>query len=446
MEGVEKEMIAIQSESGSKLMTSVSCPIFILASFWPSWAFAATACGCSNIHVCILDGNEKTKEWATNVLGLPEGVVSLEQWKKMVSTWWHDKDEQIGCVLIQVSARMSEDTVCWLRKLDLEKSGSKRLVLMVGEIEPVSSEERRRRCFPGSCSGRGIDAWHSSVVEVSHEQVGGIFDQEWSVWVNWRLTPEEVSDMARESKVKALLGDYMSTTEKGRACQQPSDARPGGRFVWGDRGSQVKAKSVFSPTGWVDRCLKADEIMDVYDVGRSDRERMAKEWGENRENWPRNFTRQIPMRVLLRCLEVMMLPRVRLNGKNPKKRSQREMLNEKVKRRRQVDDEGKLNKLERDVIGMIQESMPNNSLEKELPVNVKLESKNDDAQARVLEWNRRACSKVMRNGSLEERHHRACEVVRRAMLRRYKHFRYCVILSFRRFMMQQHGNNWMEDM
>lgn len=69
--------------------------------------------------------------------------------------------------------------------------------------------------------------------------------------------------------------------------------------------------------------------------------------------------------------------------------------------------------------------------------------KNDDAQAQVSEWNQRVCASIdiQYDG---EKHDKALDCFRKLLLKRYRSFQHGVIGSFRRYMTQEHGGDWLE--
>jgi hypothetical protein len=440
-----KEVVALQSKSGYKLIKSICCPIFILSSSWPSWALAARACGCTNLYLSVQEEDEYMVKVVDAIVGLGEHRVSLEIWKKTLCELWMKGNVRKVVVLLQLDTKDTQDMWKWLEMMRLEFQGEdKELMVITGEKDLGSSKDRGRRIAPGLETGHFIAGGPMSSMWISHKHVGGALEQGWTFSFNWCLTPEEENGILEQVEVKAELGDYLSTITDGLTCQQPSSGKPGGSLKWGAKGGRVRAKCVFSPTGWVERSMSMDEVLDVYDVGRSERAAMKLVWGEYKEKWSWAFTRQIPMRVLLRCLEVVLHQQ---EGTPGRRRNGNTLVKGEEKRRcLGIEDEDRVEAMELQVLGMLPKESTVRGTKGAEKANDKLEAKNDHAQAQVEEWNRRALAYLIKGEALTSRQSRALDVVRRAMLRRYRHYKYGVIRSFRLFMKKKHGINWMEDM
>jgi hypothetical protein len=303
--------------------------------------------------------------------------------------------------------------------------------------------EKELIVLSGGSDWNSVSDFDMSKVDIPHARVGGVLDHSWTFWVNRRLTEEEVAEATRDSRVKAELGDLLSTTTRGTPCRAPAEKKPTGDYRWREEEGRVITRCVFSPTGWVDRYTTIDEIMDVYDIQRRDRLAMQMAWGENKEFWPRPFTRQIPVRVLVRCMEAFVLARLKAredtNGKDQDGTVEKMAIDQGKKN---LEKENEMDMWEGKVVSEILGKSAERIMHSggNIPYS-KLETKNDDAQARVEEWNRRACQHLPEGNW--DRQQRACEVLRRAMLRRYKHYNFGVIRSFRRFMCKKYGNDWL---
>jgi hypothetical protein len=122
--------------------------------------------------------------WLEKSLDLTGRLLTMEQWKKAIPDWAHYEEVHFACVLLQVSRKVSTDTLRWLGEVRLRVMRSKEFCILAGEIEDVSREERKQRTFLGSCTGSSIGFSSSSSVNISHRQVGGVLDQDWTIWVN----------------------------------------------------------------------------------------------------------------------------------------------------------------------------------------------------------------------------------------------------------------------
>lgn len=75
----------------------------------------------------------------------------------------------------------------------------------------------------------------------------------------------------------------------------------------------------------------------------------------------------------------------------------------------------------------------------------KLMAKNDDAEVRVEEWNARVCTGLNIDNCPSIRDD-ALDKLRELVLTRYRSYRSGVIGSFRRYMKDEYGMGWLEDM
>jgi hypothetical protein len=107
-EDVNNEVVETQVESGSKIMTSIGYPIFILASFWPSWGFAAKACGCENLYLCLQDGCIGIETVLADVLLPRERCLTLENWKQHLRELWKSREVSTVVVLLQVPLKTGQ--------------------------------------------------------------------------------------------------------------------------------------------------------------------------------------------------------------------------------------------------------------------------------------------------------------------------------------------------
>jgi hypothetical protein len=174
----------------------------------------------------------------------------------------------------------------------------------------------------------------------------------------------------------------------------------------------------------------------MYDVGVQDIEMILKRRLEENQVFT-EFTQQVPVRVLLRLMEIL------------DESSGEEMMNEQ-RHVEPLEDglislvskaKGKINPVQEVMDGM-EMQYDNGEVTKE---QEKLMAKNDDAEVRVGEWNARVC-----NGLDIEYcptvHDAALDRLRGLMLLRYRSYRSGVIGSFRRYMETEYGMGWLGNM
>jgi hypothetical protein len=441
-EDMIKEVVEVQTESGSKIMTSICYPVFIFASFWPSWGFAAKASGCHNMFSCLKDVGKGVERLLANILLPRERCLQENEWKAELKNILLRGKEKKVVVLLQVSKDIVEELLQWMKDVVHGMHGATELICgwcVVEDAMKLAGDNRgTSRCEVGNLVG----GMTSSEIKISHAQVGGVFNHEWTFGFNRLLTEDEIEAARRPSEVRAVLGDLLSTTIAGRHCRAPAGGKSTGSLQWRERHGWVTARCVFSPTGWTERPMSADEVMDVYDIKRKDRDAMLEIWGRERETWPFPFMRQIPVRVLERCFEVLILPSIvrrMIKRPNPGERT----LDPDLKRTKDNLSVGEgVERMEEELMRGTKESFnkPPGGIKK--AIDAKLEAKNDDAQARVEEWDRRACQHLQGSGDWAQQQ-RACDLLRRAMLRRYRHYKYGIIRSFRLYMNRKHGEEWL---
>lgn len=122
--------------------------------------------------------------------------------------------------------------------------------------------------------------------------------------------------------------------------------------------------------------------MDAYDIGVGDRKIMKGGLLSTKLTFPMEFTQQIPVRVLLRCLEVF----------------------GSIKMSKRDDDykhESRKDRNETEVFSdRLEDKFLSQSLSKEevckgsISEDKKLQAKNDDATAQVAHWNARVCDRL----------------------------------------------------
>jgi hypothetical protein len=168
-------------------------------------------------------------------------------------------------------------------------------------------------------------------------------------------------------------------------------------------------------------------------------------WGENVDQWPREFLRQIPARVLIRCLESLILPRSGKSNKRPlcliDDVETPASPNKKLQRTRREAEMDSCN-LESLLMVARKKDMWSIKIDPGI-MDAKLAAKNDDAQAPIDEWNKRAL-RLTDDDYEETLCSKACDLLRKVLLRRFRHFKSGVIRSFRKYMCNKYGNEWME--
>jgi hypothetical protein len=259
--------------------------------------------------------------------------------------------------------------------------------------------------------------------------------QTWHFIGNLRVDEVVQSELIKKSPVQSRVTDYLSKTEKGRESEPPSEVHQS--IPWKGRQIRVVAPNVFAATKWVTRKATVAELMDMYDVGRTfhpDKDTLD-EAGQG----VMDFTQQIPMRVLMRCLETLVVPMLL------EKEGGHELENGRGCAKKDCSQTSMdMDELQRLV--MAQEATRNKEMhDRDLLVRENIACKDDDAEIRVEEWNERACNSI---GMAYQRatHQEALEVFRKGLLRRYRHHKHGVIGSFKRFMIQEYGEGWLNNM
>jgi hypothetical protein len=432
----------MQIETGTKLIKTCSNPTFIYATFWPSWMFAAKARGFSNLFLYLEDATELVKEMCIGLEMKGLKLCALKDWLQELVKASMQRSESCVYVFVQGPiAPVKEKVKRWLETDSQVAQGNQRIRLIAG----LTSDRKLSKGIVGHtrtsrAKGEGSGGEGQSVFNMSHEQVGGAIDGMWTFWCNWTLTHSELRRLEVDNKVKSLLSDYLSDTLEGIKCEKPPTMKGLRNMKWGKMEWKVKTKSVFSTTGWVMRKMSEDEMMDVYDISRSDRkvlQALAEERGQLQHQLA--FVRQIPARVLLRCLDSLVSYDVRDSENEASQAAQTSF-----KKLKQVNCPLETERLEEELMSNAWgESKAFKDVRSEEVK--KLEAKNDDAQANVIEWNRRACATSV-SVYCDKTHRKACDILRALLLRRYRSFRYGVIRSFRRFMSEKYGNDWLDVM
>jgi hypothetical protein len=252
----------------------------------------------------------------------------------------------------------------------------------------------------------------------------------------------------RRVEVMADVSDYLSTTVRGQEVEEPLPETEGRLISWKRRECYVKARCVFAKKGWVKRCMTVDELMSAYDIGERDRLVLRASLKTEEEACAfLDVTQQVPTRVLLRCLEDLILF------------NREDTLVEGNIQQKELGSllEGKVSSDSISAKGLTGGHASLRALEHKMlaseslqcaPLGVasdqeKCARKNDDAQTQVAEWNRRVCEGIGIE-YVATRHDPALDCFRSLLLRRYRSFEHGVIGSFRRYMSMEYGSDWLE--
>jgi hypothetical protein len=418
-------MILPQIEFGTKITSYVTQPTFVFASLWPSWLYAAKASGYVNLVVHIEDVKPGVKEMVQ--AGLPEGecLVEWRQWKTLVEKEILRQGTEPVLVLFQGPRDALNRVLSFLNNLH---KGPQNVQILAFPTSEGSSRRvaKRQRQFRRSMSV-------APVTIITHSMVGGVIDHAWTLESNVPDFAQSISCLERKSRVQAVLADYLDSKQSGRVIEgvQNNGKREPMKVVWKVRTFSVETRSVFSVTGWVRRPIANEELMDVYDVGVGDRKLMLKALSQaGYDNLPLEFTQQVPVRVLLRCLQVFKSIQSK-NGPSFKHEGQKEAL----------DDETTSGDLETELLKHLEKNVWSTT---NLGVSDedKRHSKNDDATAQVSNWNRRICERLDCEYQAEI-HDAALDRIRKLELRWYRSYRGGVIRSFRKYMHMEYGNEWL---
>lgn len=267
------------------------------------------------------------------------------------------------------------------------------------------------------------DHTHDQAI-LGHHGLGGVVDHEWLVRFSFRLTRDEQTELGWQSTVHAVIQDYLSPTVKGTVVKGGADRdQLPATIPWKLKKVKVLAPCVFSESGWVQRSLTVDELLDAYDVSVADRRCMQSTEGETEGRlFLLAFMQQVPVRVLERVLVVLKAhlegtatvgrenSSGRLEGKQP--RCKTEAMDSRLPTWR---NSGQLEvELSQRVGG---ETSVLENLEKEESGH--LQAKNDDAGTNVREWNQRVCQGLEGCVYQPEVHDHALDALRELLLRRY---------------------------
>jgi hypothetical protein len=423
--------------TGTKINTIRHMPVFIFASLWPSWLTAAEALSFREFMVHVEDASQATKRMLQRSTDENHRIVDKDQWKSGIQEFLNEEDSRVGLVLIQ-GAESTVIKVCrWLASYSLKKELKDKVCVVAGFTDGQPSRKKFEGCFHERVSKRQrvrSNMETDKTFFISHTLVGGVIDHQWSFLSNVDITSEMLQGVSHQSEVQAKLGDYLSPTEKGSETAVPGKTQD--TIPWKKRKLQVVSPNVFSSTRWVRRHLTHKELMDIYDVNASLKPKKGDEEGATTD-----FTQQIPARVLIRCLEVIFMD---LSQKaNDGEQCDHQMVNTPKDSGMTSDIQQEITQLE----AIARRHVTDESRDAEAGnlVDDSLSNKNDDAEIKVDEWNVRAVESVnIRYDS--ELHGVALNVLRKGLFRRYCHHRYGVIGSFKRFMQQEYGTSWLDEM
>jgi hypothetical protein len=181
--------------------------------------------------------------------------------------------------------------------------------------------------------------------------------------------------------------------------------------------------------------MTADELMMAYDVGEQDRLALVASLTTHEDAVVLlEVTQQVPTRVLLRCLEELVLKNL--------KRVDEASDTPEIDIREPTCENAKVRALESILLTVerLGTTQPGAASDQK-----KSASKNDDAQAQVAEWNRRACASIKVRYEAKK-HDAALDRLRDLLLKRYRSFNHGVIGSFRRYMALEYGKDWIEEL
>jgi hypothetical protein len=427
-EGIfQDERMVQQLESGTKLISLVKQPSFVFASLWPSWFFAARSAGYESLVVCVEDAKLGVDKAIKAVMTPEDRWMEWNGWKQALRKQLGDlKDEQL-LVMVQGPRDALNRVLEFLSTLS-ERERRHVDILAIATSEATGRRRARKR------QKLMRDAEICPVATLSHRCVGGVVDKAWTIESNIRHLWSSHFQLEKESKVKASLQDYLSRTEGGKLISSldPRSIQPTHTIDWKKRNVQVIAESVFSKTGWVRRKLTINELMDAYDVGVGDRQVMQHTAATaGIDQFPLEFTQQIPVRVLLRCLEVV---------RNVEEESKKK----EVKEGEKIDESVGDLQINWETMLRAKKWYNHNEARHRLGASdeEKRQAKNDDAVAAVVNWNRRVCERLGVNYE-EATHAPALDKLRDLQLRWYRSYKSGIIGSFRRYMHMEHGKDWL---
>jgi hypothetical protein len=404
--------------------------VFVFASIWPSWALAAEACGFKKIGVHVEDVAKATR--TSLETRSCSRWMEREEWYRAVEEATEKAKNKLVVILVQGPEKVVSKVKKRIGWTGPSGGASTQFVMIAGFTDGMPNLvkfEGRDRDDGVKRRRRHSDAITDKTFQIGHAMVGGILDHSWSFWCNHAIEPPARERLKVQTPVQAKLLDYLSQTERGTEIKE---GKVSDKIPWKRRMIQVSSPCVFATTKWVRRQISGKEMGVIYDLPGS----WLREQASWEEKTTRDFTQQIPTRVLIRSLEVLVLPRLGQDGKELEVQG-REGNVRKACRESQENKE--ISDLERHLL----DERPH--VQDSIATEEKVSSKNDDAEIRFDEWNGRAMGSIGITYR-SEAHDEALDVLRRAMFQRYCSFRHGPIGSFRRFMKQEYGAEWLKEL
>lgn len=213
-----------QLESGVKIISQCYNKLFVFATFWPSWFFAARAHGfATSVSIHVEDMSADTEQILTEVIKESgSSLLTKEDWLQDLHLMMEKESESKLVVLLQGPDRTLEDLWQRFKQMSMEW---KHKMCILEIITPKSGKREGGKCGTKrkySCLGDREET--VSTFEVSHEMVGGVIDHEWKARTNVFLERLEIQQLQRHTRVVAEATDYLSTTERGDIVPVPSKA------------------------------------------------------------------------------------------------------------------------------------------------------------------------------------------------------------------------------
>jgi hypothetical protein len=170
--GNEEDRVLPQIELGTKLISSFTQPVFVFASLWPSWLYAAKASGYMNLKVYVEDPKCGVEELVKVGMGEQNELLDWSQWKQRLQTHITSKNSEQPLILFQGP----RDAL--IRVLDCLESlqGGLRRVEILAFLTNQRSEKKpskKRQRLLGSLAV-------TPMAVLNHQMVGGVVDHAWT--------------------------------------------------------------------------------------------------------------------------------------------------------------------------------------------------------------------------------------------------------------------------
>ena len=267
-----KESSDVQSDG-----FQVECGIFkhyklpfdalILSQGWPSWTFAIEGLGFRSVStLAYFDSITSRDEFKSTEAG--NTLIAkhrLESWLKL-----HCPD---GIVFIQGDP-------CFFKTFSDSYSN------YIDNLRIVFS-----------CTDQ---AWYiKDGIRVSHSQVGGVTDGEWTI-----IIENLICSLSFTSKVHRTLAHFLSTMEGESSAKSVLSSssnqllKGNDKLPWNNGSVMVLAKSVFHKSNMIKRFLSYSELMDCYDVELSVQQSLKRFNKVKGARPTKSFVKQIPIKVL----------------------------------------------------------------------------------------------------------------------------------------------------